>query len=103
MSEALDIIMERKGIKSLPPDSTERYPIILEAWKIFQEDLDRDLGRVPFGNNKPDITRAEEITRTVHEKESHNTGSKLFLSDVDRTPHENKPDRINRTVQEELF
>lgn len=37
MSEALAIIMERRGIKSLPASSTERYPLILEAWDLYRE------------------------------------------------------------------
>ena len=34
MSEALAIIMERRGIKSLPASSSERYTLILEAWDL---------------------------------------------------------------------
>jgi hypothetical protein len=37
LKEAFDIILQQEGLKDLPVNSTERYPLLVEAWKLFKE------------------------------------------------------------------
>ena len=47
MEEALSIIMKQEGLKDLPVNSTERYPLLVEAWELFKETN----GNIPVKQN----------------------------------------------------